>query len=184
MPNSFCLIYCTNKSSMVKYKIIMGLCTYKQNPNNEVAGMLNNEKIILMTKLSLYEQENDKKEIKSSRYYKSDYMLLKLVSSFLSVTLGYLLCLLLWFMYRSDKVITSLTTTGRFVGLAVVVGLIYVVVTLVYMIFSYAFYSHKFRAIRKNLKEYNGDLKTLHRIQEMEYDAIIDALEEGSEEES
>ena len=44
--------------------------------------MLNNEKITLMTKLSLYEQKNGKKEIKSSKYFKSDYMLLKMVSSF------------------------------------------------------------------------------------------------------
>ena len=39
------------------------------------------------------------------------------------------------------------------------------------------------RKIRKNLKEYNGDLKTLHRIQELEYDAIIDELEEEGDEE-
>jgi len=33
------------------------------------------------------------------------------------------------------------------------------------------------------IKEYNGDLKTLHRIQELEYDAIIDELGEGGDEE-
>ena len=44
-------------------------------------------------------------------------------------------------------------------------------------------FSHKFRNIRKHLKEYNGDLKTLHRIQELEYDAIIDELGEGGDEE-
>ncbi len=143
--------------------------------------MLNNEKIILMTKLSLYEQKNEKKEIRSSRYFKSDYMLLKMLGSFFCVTLGYLLIFIIWFMYHSDKVIASLTTTGRFVGLIVVLVLIYVILTFGYMTFSYAFYSHKFKKIRKNLKEYNGDLKTLHRIQELEYDAIIDELEEGDD---
>lgn len=143
--------------------------------------MLNNEKIILMTKLSLYEQKNYKKEIKSSRYFKGDYMALKMIKSFIYATLGYLLCLVMWLMYSSDKVIASLKTTGRLVALVVVLVLIYVAVTVIYMIFSYAFYSHKFRDIRKNLKEYNGDLKTLHRIQELEYDAIIDELEEGEE---
>lgn len=147
--------------------------------------MLNNEKIILMTKLSLYEQKNQKKEIKSSRYFKGDYMSLKMLSSFVCVTLGYLLCLVLWFMYRSDKVIAGLTTTGRLIALVVVLVLAYIIVTVLYMIFSYAFYSHRFKRIRNNLKEYNGDLKTLHRIQELEYDAIINELsEEGGEEES
>lgn len=146
--------------------------------------MLNNEKIILMTKLSLYEQKNQKKEIKTGKYFKSDYMLLKMLGSFISVTIGYLLCLGVWFMYSSDQVLANMTTLGRFTGFIVIIILIYVIVTIIYMIFSYVFYSHRFRTIRKNLKEYNGDLKTLHRIQELEYDAIIDELEEeGGEEE-
>lgn len=108
-------------------------------------------------------------------------MSMRMLSSFIYVTAGYLLCLMLWFMYSSARVISGLTTTGNFTVLVVVLVLIYAVVTTVYMIFSYAFYSHRFRKIRKNLKEYNGDLKTLHRIQELEYDAIIDELEEGGE---
>ena len=44
--------------------------------------MLNNEKIILMTKLSLYEQKNQKKEIKTSKYFRGDYMSLKMLKSF------------------------------------------------------------------------------------------------------
>jgi sterol desaturase/sphingolipid hydroxylase (fatty acid hydroxylase superfamily) len=144
--------------------------------------MLNNEKIILMTKLSLYEQKNEKSEIKSSRYFKSDYMLMKMLGSFISVTVGYILCLVLWIIFSADKMIGSMTTTGKFVGLLVILAIIYVALTVTYMIFSYAFYSHRFRKIRRNLKEYNGDLKTLHRIQEQEYDAIIDELEEGGEE--
>lgn len=144
--------------------------------------MLNNEKIILMTKLSLYEQKNEKSEIKSSRYFKSDYMLMKMLGSFISVTVGYILCLVLWIIFSADKMIGSMTTTGKFVGLLVILVIIYVALTVAYMIFSYAFYSHRFRKIRRNLKEYNGDLKTLHRIQEQEYDAIIDELEEGGEE--
>lgn len=145
--------------------------------------MLNNEKIILMTKLSLYEQKNQKKEIKSSRYFKSDYMLMKMLGSFACVTLGYLLALVLWIIYSSDQIISKMTTTGAFVGLVVVLVIIYIALTVVYMIFSYTFFSHRFRKIRRNLKEYNSDLKTLHRIQEQEYDAIINELEEGGEEE-
>ena len=138
--------------------------------------MLNNEKIILMTKLSLYEQKNQKKEIKTSKYFRGDYMSLKMLKS-------YLLCLVLWFMYKSDKVISSLTTTGRLTALIVMLVILYIVSVVLYMIFSYAFFSHKFRNIRKHLKEYNGDLKTLHRIQELEYDAISDDLGEGGDEE-
>ena len=144
--------------------------------------MLNNEKITLMTKLSLYEQKNQKKEIKTSRFFKSDYMLMKMLSSFFYITVAYILSLVLWIMYGSEHLVAGLTTTGKFIGIVTVLVLIYIIVTVVYMIFSYAFFSKRFKKIRKNLKEYNGDLKTLHRIQELEYDAIIDELEESEEE--
>lgn len=144
--------------------------------------MLNNEKITLMTKLSLYEQKNQKKEIKTSRFFKSDYMLMKMLSSFFYITVAYILALVLWIMYGSEHLVAGLTTTEKFIGIVTVLVLIYIIVTVVYMIFSYAFFSKRFKKIRKNLKEYNGDLKTLHRIQELEYDAIIDELEESEEE--
>lgn len=141
--------------------------------------MLNNEKIILMTKLSLYEQKQHKKEIKSSKYFRGDYISLKMISSFICVTIGYLLCLALYFLCGSEKIISSMTTTTNLVWFMVIIIGLYIIVTTIYMIYSYAFFSYKFRNMRKNLKEYNGDLKTLHRIQELENDAIIDELEEG-----
>ncbi len=145
--------------------------------------MLNNEKITLMTKLSLYEQKYTNKEISTSKYWKSDYIALKMLSSFVLATVGYLLIIALWFLYTSASIIEKLTTTGRFIALVVVLGLLYVIVLVAYLIFSYAFYTHRFGKIRKNLNEYNGDLKTLHRIQELEYDAIIGELdEEGGQE--
>lgn len=140
--------------------------------------MLNNEKIILMTKLSLYEQKYQKKEINSSKYFRGDYISLKMISSFICVTIGYLLCLGLWVMCSSGNLLSTLTTTTKFTWMVVIMLVLYVIVTAVYMSFSYAFYSYRFRNMRKRLKEYNGDLKTLHRIQELEYDAIIDELEE------
>ena len=143
--------------------------------------MLNNEKIILMTKLSLYEHKNYKSEIKSSKFFKSDYMAIKMFNSFLCVTVAYVLCLLVGIMYSSDSLLANMTTTGQLTALLIMAIIGYVAITVVYMIFSYAFFSHKFRKIRKNLIEYNGDLKTLHRIQELEYDAIINELEGGQE---
>ena len=146
--------------------------------------MLNNEKIILMTKLSLYEQKNQKKQISTSKFFKGDYMSLKMISSFVYITIAYLLCLGIVVMYAADKLLASTATTGKFTGLVIILVLLYLIVTVAYLIFCYAFYSHRFRTTRKRLKEYNGDLKTLHRIQELEYDAIIDELEEESQEEA
>ena len=135
--------------------------------------MLNNEKIILMTKLSLYEQKCQKSEISTSKYFMSDYMSMKMLSSFILATVGYLLAITIWIMYSTSDILAKMTTTGTFTFLVVALVVLYLIILIVYMAFSYAFYSHRFKKIRKNLKEYNGYLKTLHRIQELEYDAII-----------
>ena len=131
-----------------------------------------------MTKLALYEQKNSSKEIKSSRYFKSDYLALKMLGSFACITFGYLLIVALWFLYMSNDMITKITTTSSFVALVLILILVYIIIAAAYMVFSYMFFSHKFKEERARLKEYNGDLKTLNRIQELEYDAIIDEIEE------
>lgn len=146
--------------------------------------MLNNEKIILMTKLSLYEQKNQKTQISTSKYFKGDYVSLKMISSFVYITIAYLMGVAITVLYGADKLLAFTSTTGIFTTLIGLLILVYVVVVALYMIFCHAFYSHKFRQTRKKLNEYNGDLKTLHRIQELEYDAIIDELEEQEQEEA
>ena len=140
--------------------------------------MLNNEKITLMTKLSLYEEKHYNDEIKTSKLFKSDYLSSKMLGSFACVTLGYILIMVLLFLYLPEFMFGLMTTTTSFVIMVISMILIYIIAVVLYLIFSYAFYSHKFKEIRGHLKEYNGDLKTLHRIQEQEYDAIIDELEE------
>ena len=140
--------------------------------------MLNNEKITLMTKLSLYEEANQNTEIKTSRLFKSDYLSSKMLESFACVTIGYILILVLVFAYLPDVMFGMMSTTTNFVLMVSVIILVYITILVVYLIYSYAFYSHKFKETRSHLKEYNGDLKTLHRIQEQEYDDIIDELEE------
>ncbi len=131
-----------------------------------------------MTKLSLYEEKNFNSEIKTSKLFKSDYISSKMLGSFACVTLGYILIAVLVFAYLPDVMLKMMNTTSSFIIMVIAIVAIYIALLVIYLIFSYAFYSHKFKEIRSHLKEYNGDLKTLHRIQEQEYDAIIDELEE------
>ena len=140
--------------------------------------MLNNEKISIMTKLALYEQKNAKSEIKYSKYYRSDYLAIKMIKSFVAVTIAYALMLALWLMFSAD----ALKTTNSFMAVVILIVMFYILITVVYMIFTYIYYSKKFSAIRENLNKYNGELKVLHKIQEEEYDAIINSMEERGEE--
>ena len=137
--------------------------------------MLNNEKISIMTKLALYEQKNAKSEIKYSKYYRSDYLAIKMIKSFVAVTIAYALMLALWLMFSADAFIGRLKTTNSFMAVVILIVMFYILITVIY-------YSKKFSAIRENLNKYNGELKVLHKIQEEEYDAIINSMEERGEE--
>lgn len=144
--------------------------------------MLNNEKISIMTKLALYEQKNARTEIKYSRYYKSDYLAVKMIKSFFAVTIACALMVVLWLMFSADAFIGHLKTTNSFAAVVVLLIMFYILITAVYMIFSYAYYTKKFVKMRANLKQYNGDLKSLHKIQEAEYEARVNSIEDGGDE--
>lgn len=134
--------------------------------------MLNNEKIILMTKLALYEQGEGKKKIPVGKYFKSDYIGMRLLSSFVYITIGYVICLALWFVVNGEQVINKLME-GDVVSTLAGFVVSYVVVVFIYMIIAYIFYTYKFKSTRRSLKEYNTKLKQLHALQEREMEALI-----------
>ena len=129
--------------------------------------MLNREKVILMTKLSIYEQKEGRKEIPLSRYFKSDYIGLHLIGSFFAISIAYVLVVALVIAYNSGKLVDNLTSIDFFkMGKQILVG--YIVFLAINMLIAYIAYLVKFVTIRKHLKQYNGKLKQLRRIYEKE----------------
>lgn len=138
--------------------------------------MLNNEKIILMTKLALYEQGEGKKKIPIGKYFKSDFVGMRMLGSFVYITIAYIICTALWFFASSDKIIKEITKNGV-TKTAVVLVVIYIAVVLIYMIVSYIYFTYQFKNVRKSLKEYNSGLKKLHKIQEKEIESLLNESE-------
>lgn len=64
--------------------------------------MLNKEKVRLMTKLARYEQKEEKRYLKISKYYRSDYIGIALLKNFFASTIAYILILILVFLYRME----------------------------------------------------------------------------------
>lgn len=142
--------------------------------------MLNNEKIILMTKLALYEQGEGKKNIPVGKYFKSDYIGMRLLSSFIYITIADIICLALWFVVKGEDILTRLMA-GEVAPILSTVVIIYAVTVFVYMVASYTFFSYKFKSTRRSLKEYNSQLKQLHNLQERELEALINDSENDME---
>jgi len=123
--------------------------------------MINEKKVRLMTKLALYEQNNGKEEIPMSRYYKSDYMALKLINSTIVVSLGYIVLLATILLMDIENTLRRISGID-FLKLGINLLVIYVFVIVLNLIVSGIIYSKRFKNAREGLKNYNADLKELY----------------------
>ena len=62
--------------------------------------MLNEEKIILMTQMASYEENEGKKNMAIGRYFRSDYIAIQVLKSVLCATIAYAVCFAL-FIYSA-----------------------------------------------------------------------------------
>ncbi|MCR5836261.1 MAG: hypothetical protein K6G88_07135 [Lachnospiraceae bacterium] len=138
--------------------------------------MLNNEKIILMTKLALYEQGKGKKSIPVGKYYKSDYVGMHLLSSFVYINVAYIIIFAIWVVQNSESLLKKLTT-GKIFGIVFYVVAIYVAVVILYLIASYIYFAYKYKKIRRSLKGYHSNLRQLQKIQDIEIEKMLSDTE-------
>lgn len=125
--------------------------------------MLNNRKIRIMTKLALFEQTEGKEDLSMSKYYKTDYVRLNVLKTVVSVTIGYLLILLMIGMYESEYIISKAVTLD-FVRIGRYILGFYIMIMTVYVTGSIIGYSIKYDKSRKNLSKYYNSLKKLSKI--------------------
>lgn len=125
--------------------------------------MLNEKKIALMTKMAIYEQGEGRKSIPMSKYYRSDYLSLRIINTAIVVTIAYFLVIALGVLVNLEKILDELVSMdllkiGRYMLI------VYLVVIALNIIVTYFVYTHRFKRYRKGLNEYNGNLKKLYAI--------------------
>ena len=119
--------------------------------------MLNEEKIKIMNKLAMYEQGEGKKYLPVSRYYRSDYIGLALM------TIGYCLVLAGIAAYFGEYLVDNIHKMDLVaVGRNAVIG--YVVVLVVFSVATYIQYSVRYHKAKKSVKEYYQELTQLNKI--------------------
>ena len=129
--------------------------------------MINEEKVRLMTKLAIYEENKGKTIIPMSNYYREDYIGIQVLKSFFSGTIAYLLILLLTFSYQIERLINEfvkLDMKGLITGILVA----YVFFIAVYLGIAYIICSIRHKKAKKSLKAYDSVLKKLENIYERE----------------
>ena len=129
--------------------------------------MVNMRKVRLMTKLAIYEQKEGKEDIKLGKYFRRDYVRLKILHKIVAVTLGYLLVLAMVVAYRMEYLIKEAVNLD-YLGIGKTVLGIYVIVVTVYVMAAMVCYGLYYDYSRKKLAKYFRMLRKLRSMYQEE----------------
>jgi len=122
--------------------------------------MLNEERIILMTQMASYEENEGKKNEKIGNYFRSDYITIQVMKSVVYATLAYAACFALYILYDFETFMQNIYNIDL-IAFAINALKYYGITVVVYCVISYVVYTYKYAKAKKSLKCYFHNLKKL-----------------------
>jgi len=125
--------------------------------------MVNEEKVRLMTKLAVFEENKGKKTIPIGDYYRSDFISKNLLLGFITGTIAYFLLFAIWALYQGEKLVQRLLALdfGHIIFLVIV---FYGIFMVLYLTICYLVGDYRYRRSVKSLKSYKKALKRLENM--------------------
>ena len=130
--------------------------------------MLNEERVILMTKMTAFIDREGKKNDAINSYFKSDYIGFNVLKSVISATIVFAIFMATYVLYNFEEVLSNLYNEENLLAIGRRFLIYYLLLVGVYSLASYVIYSYRYSKMRKSMKAYYGDLKKLARIYEKE----------------
>ena len=125
--------------------------------------MLNEERIILMTKMASYEEKEGKKNVAIGSYFRSDYITIQVLKSVLSATIAFFIVFALYILYDFEVFMQDIYKMDL-IGFAQDILIYYGVTVVCYGVLSYVIYSYRYAKAKKSLKCYYHNLKKLNSL--------------------
>lgn len=125
--------------------------------------MLNEERVILMTKMASYEEHEGRKSMKIGKYFRSDYIALQILKSIFCATVAFAFIFALLVFYDFEMFMQDIYNMDL-VGFARTVLMYYGIVVVVYGVVSYLVCAYRYSKARKSLKLYQQNLKRLNSL--------------------
>ena len=129
--------------------------------------MVNMRKVQLMTKLAIYEKTEGKEDIKLGKFFRRDYVRLKVLHNIVWVTLGYLLVLAMIIAYQMEYLIREAVNLD-YIGMGRTILGVYVIVVTVYTMVAMVAYGLYYDYSRKKLAKYFRMLRRLRSMYQEE----------------
>ena len=122
--------------------------------------MLNEERVILMTKLASYEANDGKKNVAIGNYFRSDYIGWQVLKSIISATIAFVVVFAMYIFYDFEIFMLDIYKMDL-LEFAKNVLLTYAGFVGGYAVLSYVVYAYRYSRARKSLRLYYANLKKL-----------------------
>ena len=122
--------------------------------------MLNEERVILMTKLAAYEQSEGKKMVAAGKYFRSDYIGIQVLKSVIGGTVAYFILFALYILYDFENFMNDIYKIDLFV-FAKNILVYYAVFVVAFAAITFFVYSYRYTKAKKSMRTYYLNLKKL-----------------------
>ena len=127
--------------------------------------MINEEKVILMTKMASYEEHEGKESMKIYNYFREDYIALQVLKSVFCATIAFGLIFALYIFYDFEVFMQDIYKVDL-VSYAKTVLTYYGITVVVYGAICYGVCAYRYAKARRSLKLYYQNLKKLNSLYE------------------
>ncbi len=127
--------------------------------------MINEDRVILMTKLASYEENEGKRNMKIVNYFRSDYIALQVLKALFSATIAFALVFAVYIFYDLEVFMQDIYKMDL-VSFAKTVLMYYAGMVIVYGVISYFVCAYRYAKARRSLKAYQQNLKKLRSMYE------------------
>jgi len=124
--------------------------------------MLNENKVKMMTKMSIYEKNEGKTMLKTAKYFKGDYVSLGVLKTVISVTVAFVIIVILFALCQADS-LTANVNNINYASMGKSIAGYYVAFIIIFGIISGVVYSSKYESSRKEMKKFFLRLNKLER---------------------
>ncbi len=122
--------------------------------------MLNEDKIRIMSRCAMYEKSEGKEDIVIHHYFQGDYIRLNTLKTLIGVTIGFLLCFVLYAIINAEYYMENIVTMDL-MAFGKEILIIYAVIMAVFAVISIIFYGWKYSDAHKRVLGYYNDLQKL-----------------------
>lgn len=122
--------------------------------------MVNEERVILMTKLASYEKGEGKKNVAIGNYFRGDYIGFGILKSIVSASIAFVILFGLYVIYDMETFMQNIYRMDLW-EFGKDVGIMYLVIVGGYSVISYVAYAYRYNQVKKSMRAYQNNLKKL-----------------------